>query len=132
MSVQLLLITHECIGAEFLKVTNNTYGTIPIPTEVIAVDYKTSPENLIPTLEAVAKKLAASDGILILTDLYGSTPCNIALTLERYHNVQVIAGLNLPMLLKVMNYPQLPLTLLAQKALCGGKDGVVNCTKGTP
>lgn len=131
MKVRILLITHESIGNELLKVTRNTYGThdLPIETHVIGVDYKTTPENLIPELQKLVKELEANDGLLILTDLYGSTPCNIALTLERYQNVQIISGLNLPMLLKVMNYPALDLTHLAQKALCGGKEGVINCTR---
>lgn len=127
MSVQILLITHELIGAELLKVTRNTYGRIPINTEVITIDYKTNPDKFIPIIETTAKKLASPDGILILTDLYGSTPCNIALTLTQHHHVEVIAGLNLPMLLKVMNYPTLNLHQLAQKAISGGKEGVVNC-----
>ena len=128
MNVKILLITHEAIGAELLKATENTYGHLPLSTQVIAVSYKTSPETLMPQLEDIAKELDNNDGLLILTDLYGSTPCNIALTLEPYPNVQVISGLNLPMLVKVMNYPTLDLSHLAHKALSGGKEGIVHCS----
>lgn len=132
MNVKILLVTHEAIGAEFLAVTRNTYGSLPIDTEVIAIDYKADPQSFIPRLEQLLNAYEPTDGILILTDLYGSTPSNIALTialtLEQHHHVQVISGLNLPMLLKVMNYPELDLIHLAQKALCGGKDGIMNCS----
>jgi len=127
MTVKILLITHEDIGAALLKATTKTYGKLPIPTKVIAVNYRTDPDTLLPRLKMTATRLQPEEGILILTDMFGSTPCNLALALQQY-NIHVISGLNLPMLIKTMNYPSLTLDELAEKAICGGKDGVVDCT----
>lgn len=128
MNTKILLMTHEDIGAALLKTADKTFGQIPIETTVIGVHYDTEPEDLLPKLQQLAKQLTADDSMLVLTDMFGSTPCNLALTLKDDINVRVISGLNLPMLIRVMNYPDLELNDLAEKAISGGKDGVVDCT----
>ena len=70
----------------------------------------------------------SGDGVLVLTDLYGSTPSNIACKLRRHGHVRVVSGVNLPMLIRVLNYPDLDLDSLKEKALSGGRDGVLSCT----
>ena len=72
-----------------------------------------------------AEKLDSGDGVLVLTDMYGATPSNIACRLRKLHDVRVVAGLNLPMLIRVLNYPGLDLDELMHKALSGGRDGVL-------
>ena len=61
----------------------------------------------------------------MLTDLFGSTPSNIATRLMDRHAVRIISGVNVPMLLRIMNYPELGLEMLAEKAASGAHDGVV-------
>jgi len=129
MTVSLLLITHDDIGNALLHAVSNTLGHLPIPTEVVSIDYKTDPEQIIPKLQAIVKNITRQRSLLILTDLFGSTPSNIAQALQNFSHVRVVAGLNLPMLIRVMNYPQLGLDELVQKALTGGKDGVCCCEK---
>jgi len=72
-------------------------------------------------------KLNHGDGVLILTDMYGSTPSNIAARLADDHQVLVVSGVNLPMMVRVMNYPTLSVTELALKAESGGRDGIFYC-----
>lgn len=127
MTVKILLISHEDIGSALLNATRHTFGKLPIPAKVIGVKYDADPEKLVKRVSTIAEK-AGDEGILILTDLYGATPCNIALGLKHHKNIQVISGLNMPMLIRVMNYPTLTLPELANKAVSGGKDGVVNCS----
>lgn len=127
MTVKILLITHEDIGEALLNATTKTYGKLPIPTTVVAVNYSTDPDRILPKLQIIAAKSHPEEGILVLTDMFGATPCNLALALKQY-NMRVISGLNLPMLIKTMNYPNLTLSELAEKAICGGRDGVVDCT----
>lgn len=69
------------------------------------------------------------DGVLVLTDIYGSTPGNIANRLFDAHGVAVIAGINVPMLIRVLNYPDLSLEELVNKAVTGGHDGIILCKK---
>jgi len=70
-------------------------------------------------------ELNSGDGVLILTDLYGATPSNIACRLTRFSDVMVVAGLNLSMLIRVLNYPELSLTEMAERAVDGGRQGVM-------
>jgi PTS system ascorbate-specific IIA component len=68
--------------------------------------------------------LNEGQGVLILTDLFGSTPCNIACKLMHDYRVRVVCGANLPMLIKIMNYPSADLETLANKAIAGGVQGI--------
>ena len=128
MSVSLLLITHNNIGQELLKTAKTTFGCLPLLVETIAVLPTSSPESLLPKIQRVADRLAKDTELLILTDAFGSTPSNLALALKGANqSFQVIAGLNLPMLIRIMNYPHLSLELLIDKAINGGREGILLC-----
>jgi PTS system ascorbate-specific IIA component len=72
--------------------------------------------------------LDQGDGVIVLTDMFGSTPSNIATALTRDNeHVTVIAGVNLPMLVRLMNYPRLSMAQLKDKALSGGREGIFSC-----
>ncbi|RUM94396.1 MAG: PTS fructose transporter subunit IIA, partial [Thiothrix sp.] len=77
--------------------------------------------------EIMCTRLNEDKGVLVLTDMYGSTPSNIANRLIRRPEVSVVSGVNLPMLIRVMNYPKLSLPELINKALTGGHDGILLC-----
>lgn len=132
--VNVILITHEAIGRVLLDtVTTVLGGILPLPTRVIAINYHVEPEKMMDKLDYWVdrdKKNANAEDFLVLTDLFGATPCNIASHLRVSHpndNIGIVTGLNLPMLIRVMNYAALPLTDLIQKAASGGKDGIVTC-----
>lgn len=125
MSVSLLIITHNEIGDALLSAAHSALGELPLPTTVVAVTYEMDPDDILKKLKKLIKAIKSSDGILILTDLYGSTPCNIAKGLKEFEHVNVISGLNLPMLIRLMNYPKLGLKDLTKKALSGGRDGIM-------
>jgi len=129
MKIKILLITHENIGAALLKTAKRTFGQLPLTTTVVAVQYNSDPKDVIEKLKLIVAETYSREGILILTDMYGSTPCNIALALREYKHIHVVSGLNLPMLVKVLNYAHLPLHKLVHKAIQGGRDGVVSCTR---
>ena len=128
MTVKLLIITHDEVGQALIKATTQALGELPLPIQLIKVAPDTVPEQLITQLQQLCSTLSPDDGLLVLTDLYGSTPANIAVKLQNCQQIQVIAGLNLPMLIRVMNYPCLGLKELVQKAVSGGKDGVMLCS----
>lgn len=124
MSVGVLLITHHAIGEQLLRAATETLGDCPTLATCLAVCPDDDPTRLLEQANALIQGLNRGSGVLILTDAYGSTPSNIALQLARTDTVQVIAGLNLPMLLRVFNYTNLPLTELTAKAVQGGQNGV--------
>ena len=125
MSVGLLLITHNDIGEQMLHTACATLGLCPLPTRSLAVVQDSDPDRMLAHCGQLLRELDDGGGVLVLTDAFGSTPSNIAARLGRHPKVAVVAGLNLPMLLRVMNYPQLQLEELRQKAVSGGKCGVV-------
>lgn len=126
MNVGLLLITHDDIGHTLLKVAVETlHGNCPIEVRSLAVNATSDPETTHAQGERLIAELDRGDGVLILTDAYGSTPSNIACQLSQAHRTAVVTGLNLPMLLRVLNYHTLDLPELAGKALTGGRDGVL-------
>lgn len=129
MSVSLLLITHDEIGTALLHAVSNTLGHLPIPTQVVSIDHQSDLPQVIAQLQQIVKQITQEHSLLILTDLFGSTPSNVAQALQAHTNVRVVAGLNLPMLIRVMNYPTLALDELVEKALSGGKEGVCCCEK---
>lgn len=125
MSVGLLLVTHNRIGEELLHTACATLGLCPLKTRSLEVVQDSDPDRLLQDCEQLVRELDQGDGILVLTDAFGSTPSNIAMRLGRRPGVAVVSGLNLPMLLRVMNYPQLRLEELQLKAVSGGQDGVL-------
>ena len=127
MNVGLLLITHQDVGRVLLNATVDMLCAQPLPTALLDVTTDKDPDSLLDRAHQLAREVDQGDGLLVLTDLFGSTPSNIAWALQRDHHAIVLAGVNLPMLLRVMNYPHLSLTELAEKALSGGHDGVLMC-----
>ena len=128
MSISVLIISHEEIGNALIQTATKTFHELPLPTTVVNVESHTDPDVLLPKLQRLLKNIGKDEGILILTDLYGSTPSNIAKALQKEGNVRMVCGLNLPMLMKVMNYPDLSLDELTEKAISGGREGVIDYT----
>lgn len=125
MSVGILLITHSGIGGALLNVASGTFGKLPLEVSQLSVSRDPDPEHLISQASCLVRKLDAGEGVLVLTDMFGSTPSNVAQgLLQRGFAISVVTGLNLPMLFRVLNYPHLPLSQLAKKALSGGKEGI--------
>ena len=127
MKVGLLIIAHEPLGAAVLETAIGTLGHAPLACKVLPVTRDANPDDLTAQARTLAAELDQGAGLLVLTDIYGSTPSNIACRLEDSSAVRVIAGLNLPMLIRVFNYADLELDQLTEKALSGGHDGILAC-----
>ncbi len=127
MSVGLLLITHEGIANSLLNTAQKMLRTCPLHTEVLEVPLDADTTLIQQQGEVFLKHLQQGDGVLILTDLYGGTPSNIGHRLLNNQNTKMLAGINLPMLIRVLNYPNLNLQDMVSKAFSGGRDGVILC-----
>lgn len=123
--IGLLLITHNRIGDELLKTATGMLGMCPVMTVALPVTPENDPDVVLNEARRNVTKLNQGAGVLVLTDIYGSTPSNIAVQLIENNHVRVIAGVNLPMLVRVLNYPRLGLDELVNKALSGGRDGIL-------
>jgi PTS system ascorbate-specific IIA component len=99
-------------------------GHCPLDVALLQVAGDADPDEL---REEARRRIAAvdhGDGVLVLTDIYGGTPSNIARSLSDGKRVCMISGLNVPMLIRVLNYAHLDAADLAAKAISGGRDGI--------
>jgi len=129
VNVGILLITHGNIGAVLLQSAIEVLGVCPLQTSTLSAPADCDPDRVLRDASEAANRLDTGDGVLVLTDLYGSTPSNIACRLhEQQHTVRVVSGVNLPMLIRVLNYPGMGLDELTHKAVTGGRDGVLTCS----
>jgi len=130
VTVALLLITHRPLGQDLLEVAATILGAPPALAEALEIGEEVALDALIAEGLQRAARLDQGDGVLVLTDLYGSTPSNIALALQaRRKHLRVLSGLNLPMLLRALNYAMLDLDEVARKALAGGTAGMRLCSQ---
>ena len=125
MTIGILLLTHNDIGAQLLLAAKSTYGSVPIRTEILSIDHYDKPSDLTNLAKQYVKLLDQGNGVLILTDMFGSTPSNIAKEFSHLKTVNIVSGINLSMLLHIFNYPKLTLKDLTVKAIEGGKGGVI-------
>lgn len=127
MTVGILIVSHNQIGTELINTARQMLSCCPLPTKVIDIEIKDNPEQVRPLLDSELKGLDQGNGILVLTDMFGSTPSNIACAVSDRNDIRIVSGLNLPMLIRVLNYPNLSLDELEQKAISGGQEGIVRC-----
>ena len=127
MTVGILLVSHNQIGTELLNTSRQMLSSSPLPTKVMSIGIHDNPDIIKRNLEDIIKNLDQGNGILVLTDMFGSTPSNLACAVSDRDDVRIVSGLNLPMLIRVLNYPSLKLEDLEQKALTGGREGIARC-----
>jgi PTS system ascorbate-specific IIA component len=127
MRVGVLIIAHDELGSVLLDIALGAIGAPPLRVQAVSVTRGADPDELLERANELAADLDGGAGVLVLTDMYGSTPGNIACRLQQLRNVRVVAGLNLPMLIRVFNYPDLDLEAMAEKAVSGGNTGVLHC-----
>ena len=127
MNVGILLITHPGVATILLNTARNMLGQCFLQTAILEVPLDVPIDSITQQAGAIISKIDQGDGVLMLTDIFGSTPCNIAQSLHGKHQVRLVAGINLPMLVRVLNYVDLNLNELARKAATGGRDGIILC-----
>jgi PTS system ascorbate-specific IIA component len=125
MAVGILLITHEGIGSAVLAVAGRLLHPLPLRVEALEIPFDGDPDQLLPQASAALRLVDGGDGVLVLTDLYGATPSNLAAKVARLGTpVHRVSGLSLPMLLRVLNYAELGLDELPAVAAAGARNGV--------
>ncbi|MBT8127670.1 MAG: hypothetical protein HKP12_08460 [Gammaproteobacteria bacterium] len=126
MSVALLLVTHEHIGIHMLSITASILNDDLKNVTCVEIPMDSDTDQIAALVTLALDNLATDDGVLILTDSYGSTPCNIAKEFLNHEHRILVSGLNLPMLIRIMNYRLLPIDELKDIAIDGGKRGITS------
>ncbi|MFL6593643.1 MAG: PTS sugar transporter subunit IIA [Luteimonas sp.] len=126
MAVGVLLITHEGVGSTLLAAATRLLGRLPLRAEALEVPYDADSGRLLPIASAALRRVDDGAGVLVLTDLYGATPSNLAAEVALLGtDVRRVSAVNLPMLLRIMNYADLDLEALPAVAAAGGRNGVI-------
>jgi len=122
--IGLIIVTHCDLGRELLNAAKFIVGPIEA-VETIAINQNSDSSELLKTIEKKITTLNKGEGVLILTDMFGGTPSNLSLSFLKEEKVEVLTGVNLPMLIAtVQTRTKLPLSELAEKAQEAGKMGI--------
>jgi len=123
--VGILLVTHGTLGESLIHCASHVIGERPSHVMQIGVTPQDDPERILPHAIKLLRTLDQGAGVLVFSDIYGATPCNIASRLLSPGKVEGIAGVNLPMLIRALTYRTEPLRTVMDKALSGGAEGVM-------
>jgi len=123
--VGILLVTHNGLGGCFVDCINHVMGAVPKHLKVLSVLASDDPKQKLLEGEVLISQLDTGEGVLILADVFGATPCNIGRRLCQTERVTGVAGLNLPMLLRVVSHSEESMSDLVQVAIDGGRDCIV-------
>ena len=124
----ILLVTHNGLGDSFVDCVKHVLGEVPPNLKVLSVLASDDPQLKLAEGQTLIKQLDTGGGVLVLADVFGATPSNIGRQLCHAERVTGVAGLNLPMLLRVVCSPDKPLPELAQIAVEGGRECIVRMT----
>ena len=123
--IGILLVSHGAFGESLIHCASHVLGRRPLYVRQLGVTVHDVPEEILPTAEDLIRFLDQGQGVLVMTDIYGATPSNIAAQLLKPGRVEGLAGVNLPMLIRALTYREEPLETAVAKALSGGTEGVM-------
>ena len=124
--IGLFLLTHSTYGEALIQCACHVLNKRPLQTVQLGVAAQDDPLDALPLARGMLKQVDTGSGVLILTDIYGATPSNLAMKLLEPGRIEGIAGVNLPMLLRALNYRDRDMGTLVTRAVAGGRDGVLN------
>jgi len=123
--IGILIISHGTLGESLIHCASHVLNKRPPRVRQLGVTAQDDPLLLLPHARALVKELDDGGGVLILSDMYGGSPSNIAAKLLVPGHIEGVAGVNLPMLIRALTYREKPLSTLVAKAVSGGCEGVL-------
>ncbi|MCB5188331.1 PTS fructose transporter subunit IIA [Methylobacillus caricis] len=127
--IGILIIAHGTLGESLIHCASHVMGSRPQLLRQLGVGTHDDPNVLLPQALQMIRELDEGQGVLILSDIYGATPCNLVSRLLIPGHVEGVAGVNLPMLVRALTYRNANIMTLVEKAISGGRDGVVHFSK---
>jgi len=124
--IGILIVSHGAFGESLIHCASHVLGKRPLYLRQLGVTVHDDPDAILPLAEDLVRYLDQGSGVLVLSDIYGATPSNIATRLLVPGSVEGIAGVNLPMLIRALTYrEEAGLASLIDKALSGAAEGIV-------
>ncbi|MBL8431209.1 MAG: PTS fructose transporter subunit IIA [Dechloromonas sp.] len=124
--IGILLITHGSFGEALVQNACHVLNKRPVQVNQLGVSAQDDPLDLLPLARQMLALVDDGEGALVLTDVFGATPANLALKLLEPGRVEGLTGVNLPMLLRALTYREKGMEIVLQRARDGGRDGVIN------
>ena len=123
--IGILIVSHGTFGESLIHSASHVLGKRPLFLRQLGVTVHDDPDAILPVAEDLIRFLDQGQGVLVLTDIYGATPSNIASKLLKPGRVEGLAGVNLPMLIRALTYREAPLEEALEKALSGASEGIL-------
>jgi PTS system ascorbate-specific IIA component len=124
--IGILIVAHGAMGEALIHSASHVLGKRPLYLRQLGVTVHDDPDAILPVAQDLIRFLDQGSGVLLMTDLYGATPSNIASRLLARGRVEGITGVNLPMLIKALTHREgATLEELLETALGGALEGVV-------
>ena len=123
--IGILIVAHGTLGESLIHCASHVMGKRPLYLRQLGVTVHDDPEALLPQGRDLIRFLDQGQGVLVMTDIFGATPSNIACNLLEPDRVQGVSGINMPMLIKALTYRDKPMEVLIQKTLAAAQEGVI-------
>ena len=123
--IGLLIVAHGTLGESLIHCASHVMGKRPLYLRQLGVTIHDEPEAILPQGRDLVRFLDQGQGVLVMTDIFGATPSNIACRLLEKGHVEGISGVNLPMLIKALSYRESVMDVLIEKSLFGATEGVI-------
>jgi PTS system ascorbate-specific IIA component len=127
--VGIFLLTHGTYGESLIQCACHVLNRRPAQIVQLGLAAQDDPLDALPLAREMVSLVDTGHGVLILTDVYGATPSNLAMKLLEPGRIDGVAGVNLPMLLRAIAYRDKDMESLVTRAVAGGRDGVLNMLK---
>ena len=127
--IGILLITHGTFGEALIQNVCHVLNKRPPLIAQLGLAAQDDPLDLLPLARTLLKEVDGGGGVLLMTDIYGASPSNLAMKLLEPGRVEGVAGASLPMLLRALTYREKGMETMITKAVSGGRDGVMNMLK---
>lgn len=124
--IGILLITHGSYGEALVQNACHVLNKRPAQLAQLGVAPQDDPLDLLSLARRMLDLVDNGKGVLVMTDVFGASPANLALKLLEAGRIEGLAGANLPMLLRALTYRDKGMETLLQRARDGGRDGVFN------
>ncbi|CAM8312705.1 ManX Phosphotransferase system, mannose/fructose-specific component IIA [Candidatus Methylopumilus planktonicus] len=124
--ISILLITHGELGKSLIECATHVLGDKPLFLESLSIENDCTHEGMFKQISERINLLDQGNGVLILTDIFGATPCNIITKIIKPGKVSAIAGVNLSMLIRTISYRNESFDSLISKAIQGAQDGIIH------
>jgi len=124
--IGLFLITHGTYGESLIQCACHVLNKRPPLITQLGVAAQDDPLDALPLARQLLRLVDEGEGVLVMTDIFGATPSNIAMKLVDPGKVELVAGVNLPMLLRALTYRAKGFETLLARATTGGRDGIMH------